>query len=514
MPIDKNAVFIDAFEKFIADYKARTTEPVVAAPTPTPTPAPTPTPTPTPAPTPTPTPAPTPTPTPTTTRWLGTNLYNLTDWGTDYMFRNFMARARTWHSAPANGWSDNRALALDARRNVLSLASDQNAKSVLFTSPRPTANFVFTWTGNATFSFDGAAVVSSAPNRMVVRFNATGNAVLTMLTCDAANPPKNLQLVLETQASSTSLFNPDFIAQIKNFGCIRFMDLANTNVNRPQAALARDFVTLTEMPIMLTDSETSVPLEAMIELCNTADVNGWFCINVNATDAYVDAYLARIKAKLKPTLKAYVEFSNEHWNTIFPGYNLLPGVGSGTDHDKKMRAYALRAADIGVKTKAVLGTQGISVLGAQSPALYWQQELVNMIRTANKRLPDVITTAPYFGHSLPDDLAVFTDGRINAAVTEAIDEVRASKTQANANGMKLVCYEIGSHSIPGLAINRDPRMEAVYRTYLTGLKAALGGELACQYVLYATPSNSGSWGASEGLYQPDGPKMRALKASI
>ncbi len=40
-----------------------------------------------------------------------------------------------------------------------------------------------------------------------------------------------------------------------------------------------------------------------------------------ADDAFVEQLATLIKTRLKPNLKCYIEYSNENWNTRFPGFN-------------------------------------------------------------------------------------------------------------------------------------------------------------------------------------------------
>lgn len=471
-------------------------------------------PVPTPLPEPTPVPEPTPTPVPVPvapTKWIGTNLSSVIDWSTEYPFRNFMLKSRPPFSAPLSGatWSDTRTLNLDSRGNILSLLADQIARIVVFTTGRPVVDYLLSWEGKGTFRLNGFTINSSpTATSKVVRPAATNNVWIDITAIDATDPLRNISLVPMTQKDLTGLFNPDYVNDLKRYACIRFMDWQNTNVNRPLATLNKDFTPLASLPVNLTGA---VPLEVAIELCNQTGVNGWFCVPITADTAYINKFLTTIKDKLNPALKAHVELSNEVWNTIFPQYTLV----GGATHDERMFNYAKRASDLGVLTKQILGDRGISIFGAQAAGTWWMDNSLQYLKSQGKVLPEYIATAPYFGG--PDDLAIFTDGRLAAAITSQINLTKDAKAIASKFGMKgVLCYEAGQHigvpgSTGGVAVNRDPRIGDAYKTYLHGIKDALGGSLACHFSYACAYGTSGCWGEKEDFYQADTPKSLAIK---
>lgn len=461
----------------------------------------------------TPAPTPVPTPTPVSTKWIGTNLMPVTDWATDQPFTNYFYKSRAWISGTWNTWDDGRALNLDAQGNVLSLIGngDQQAKSVIFTTARPSGNFILTWTGSGSFAWSGATVVSSTANSQTITPAASGNVVLMLLTTDPTNPVKNIKLVRASQSAVTSFWNPDFLSDMSEYSCIRFMDWQCTNFSRTVASMAKDFVPLSSLPIRFTNSPDSVPVEVMIDLCNKTKCNAWFCMPMQATDSYLDNFIALVKAKLDPALTAYFEHSNEVWNGAFP-QNALQGGATFTD---KMNLHALATSKLAGKVKTALGARGLTTFGAQSPNLGTQDApLATIKNTAGATMPDLLATAPYFGYGLPDSLAIFTDGRLNTSITGVINEVKASKTIADKYGIGLVCYEGGCTVMPGAVVNRDPKMKDAYITYLHGIKAANPGKVFNHYAYISPYDNSGSWGAREAQYQASTPKEAGILSVI
>lgn len=459
-----------------------------------------------------PPPPPDPTPVPNA-KWIGTNLKEVTDWCGYYPFRNFFRQSRGWQSGSWSSWSGGPALSLDSRGNLLSLQSGQVVRSVLFAGAQLPFDFNLKWAGKGTFTFNGGTTVSKpGSNHWVVR-PGTGNVWLEISAVDAADPLRDFELTLVSQAGQTGLFNPDFLADMRKYRSIRFMDWQATNFERTAASLARDFTGLDALPIRVNES---IELEVMIELANQTDTDPWFCINVMADQAYIDKFLATIKAKLKPGLKAYVELGNECWNTAtgFRTYYNIGEVGAGSEFDRRMRSYAHRSADLAAKTRAVLGGAGISVLGSQSGATYWQESLIQMIQAAGKPLPDELSIAPYFGNGLPDNSSVFDDGRLAAAATRSGENVKATKAMADKYGMKVNCYEGGLHTIPGSTVSADPRIEEVYKNYLAGIKSTMPGQMFSHYAWVSPWDQWGSWGLKPSQYGPETGKSKAIAAMM
>lgn len=450
-----------------------------------------------------PTPAPTPVPPPPSpAKWLGTNLMEVRDWSTDYPFVNHMFKSRNWLiNAQFGSWTPVANPVVDSQGNLLSLASGQVARCVMFTSARPQVPFDLTWTGSGSISIFGATVSSTAANHITFTPAASGNTWFELTNVDAANPPKNFSLKRSDQASVTGLFNPDFLVDMKKYACIRFMDWTQANYNRTAAQITGDFAPLSSLPIRFTDDGQGVPLSVQIELCNQAKVNGWFCININADTTSITQFLTQIKSQLDPTLKAYVELGNEPWNTA-NGFNtnkLLPG----NDFTAKLTAYANKAADLAAQVASILGTQGISILGSQDTATWWQEQLILIIKNAGKRVPDCLAIAPYFGLGVADATTSFDDGSLLASANKEISWVQQSVAIAKKYGIQLICYEGGCSVLPGSVVNRDARIGSIYSTYLAGIKAALAssGILFNHYAYCSQYGASGSWGEKEFEYQ-------------
>lgn len=73
---------------------------------------------------------------------------------------------------------------------------------------------------------------------------------------------------------------------------------------------------------------SGVPVEVLIDLCNTVNAHGWWNVPHLAMDDYVTQLTNTIKASLSGSLNAYFEYSNEVWNTIFSQTGIAQNKGN------------------------------------------------------------------------------------------------------------------------------------------------------------------------------------------
>jgi len=131
-----------------------------------------------------------------------------------------------------------------------------------------------------------------------------------------ANPIRNIRIIplaYENNPDATPLFEEKFIEGLKPFYCLRFMDFNQTN-NSP-------LKTWNERPKAYTHTQGNETLgscyENACQMANQLNVDAWFCIPHMANDDFIRKMAQLIKTKLKPSLKCYIEYSNELWNWGF-----------------------------------------------------------------------------------------------------------------------------------------------------------------------------------------------------
>lgn len=70
-----------------------------------------------------------------------------------------------------------------------------------------------------------------------------------------------------------------------------------------------------------------MPIQDMIDLCNTVGADCWFNVPHTLTDAAMSTIAGLFASGLHTGLKFYVEYSNEHWNVAFDQYPYFSGQG-------------------------------------------------------------------------------------------------------------------------------------------------------------------------------------------
>jgi len=133
---------------------------------------------------------------------------------------------------------------------------------------------------------------------------------------------------------------------------------------------------------------------------------------------------------------------------------------------------------------------------------------------------DAVAAAPYImldlgGFSAADVDRVFAG--LPAAVDRAFAGADANRAAAAEFGKRFVTYEGGQHLVTddlalARAVQRDPRMGAIYARYLEGWRQHFGDTLML-YAATAPIAGYGSWGLREYAGQPvaDAPKLAAVR---
>lgn len=307
-----------------------------------------------------------------------------------------------------------------------------------------------------------------------------------------------------------SLFRPEFMADIKPFRVIRFMNWMQAN--GPQTGKWADRPT----PKTLSFSEKGMPLEYMVEMANLGDFDPWFTLPLNADEDYVRNFATYVRDHLKPGLRAYVEVSNEVWNSTFGqskdatrlGRLRYPSVDEIQANDFY---YADRVRqEMKVWTDVFKGQENRTVRILSNQAA-WAQRADNALgHEQTYKYVDALSIAPYFGDTLTDvpgkgPARVDTIlGKIPAYVDKAIGWAKDNKIVANKYGLPLYAYEAG----PGLnafeptmvkdvqdAVD-DQRFVALYARFIERWRKEIGGTL----MLYNY--GEGVWGHLKQTGQP------------
>jgi hypothetical protein len=226
-------------------------------------------------------------------------------------------------------------------------------------------------------------------------------------------------------------------------------------------------------------------------------------------------------APLDPSLKLYVEYSNETWNGGFEQAHYCCGEGEALGLDKnrwtagfRFHAWAairlFRAADL------VFGDSHrvIKVLATHTANSWIAGQHLGILRNPQHNpwgvRASAIATAPYFGHQVQGD-ATNAVALLRAAIQKSAQDSARHKKIADEAGLKLVAYEGGQH-VTKMAreINRSPAMHDLTQEYLREMSRYF--EHLCYYAHVGQAGNGGAWGAIEYTGQSlfEAPKYRAL----
>jgi len=477
---------------------------------------------------------------------LGINVSAPVDWTTEHPFVDVFRFSRAWISQSNNApWGAGPPLAVDTNGWITALQTNCYADTPMLTGGHaPSGNYVCLYDGQGTISFWGASasVVSNAPGRVVVNVNgAAGGLFLRISAVSATNYIRNIRVLMPGAESNylTQPFASNFLARWSGFNTVRFMSWMNINSSTQQNWSDRPRANFYNY------TDRGVPLEAMIDLCNRLKANAWICVPHKASDDYVTQFAALVKQLLDPSLKVYIEYSNEVWNNQFP-QNAYAQQQSAILHlgdpsrpwEGAALFYSERAVQIFQIFEQVFGGTNrlcrvLAWQAATDPG-YWTDGLVLSPSNAWQHA-DALAIAPYLTFSpspggAPLDSNAVTNWTVSHildyvqtnCVAESIGWVTAQKAVAAKYGLPLICYEAGQ-SLVGVggaenndaltalleAANRDPRMGAIYTSYLDAWRNA-GGRLMCVFESVSSYSKYGSWGLLEFADQTDSPKFDAV----
>lgn len=279
---------------------------------------------------------------------VGMNLIWVTEWESMMPFIDAFKKARPWTANTG-------ALDLDAQGWVRSLGAGQTALTTLMAPNQasqqalaqkfPSGDYLVTYDGLGTLSFLGSAVTqvqTLQPGRRLVTLdfsNPNANFMLRLDATDAGNYLRNLRVHLPggvcnhdpfhfaanaqecTQIGATYesheqvrdefLFYAPFLNNLKHFRTLRYLQPLGINGSTvTEAAGLRSF-----------DAATwwgQIPIEVVTRLANTLGSDVWLNLQTRASDALIQQLAQRLHADLHPSLKVYVELSNEVWNGVYP----------------------------------------------------------------------------------------------------------------------------------------------------------------------------------------------------
>ena len=495
---------------------------------------------------------------------LGMGLAGIADWSTQQPFIDLMKTARPWIGHLPGQWGGVDAAQIEAGgyldRNGWPRQIPDGAERIeaLILTDQPVAavslagRYRLTYAGQGDITVGGLAQdIDAKPGEIWFSYTpGPGLVGIAISATDPANPVRDIAVVKADMIplyQAGAVFNPAWLAHIRDVRSVRFMDWMLTNGSTQTHWADRP------LPGDYTYGRRGVPVEVMVQLANEIGADPWFNMPHLADDAYVTAFATLVHDSLDPRLKVYVEYSNEVWNFIFPqtlwaGEQARALWGDAAGDDAWMQFVGMRGAQVADIWAGVYADDPARLVRVIATHTGWpglEEPLLNApLAVANGAKPpyqsfDAYAVAAYFGYDLgSDEMADTVHGWIAGpdANAAAAAQIRAGSLHelltttlpyqaavAAAHGLRLVMYEGGTH-VTGLgaqvdddaltgfftAFNYSPEMAQLYTELLAGWRAA-GGTMFNAFVDVAPASKWGSWGALRHL-DDSNPRVAALMA--
>lgn len=338
------------------------------------------------------------------------------------------------------------------------------------------------------------------------------------------------------QQSSKIIFNPDYLTYMRDFRVIRFMNMSG--ITRNPVYAWEDRASIDQATWGGSEGIRGAPMEVMVELANRLHADPWFSLPHAASDDFITRFAEYVQAHLDPTLKVYVEYTNEAWNGIFTQHVYVKQQGQrlGLDADPNQAAwkfYSKRSVEVfGLWERVFRGNNRlVRVMSGLVGSTAMTKTILS--HEGAYRYTDAYAVAPYVygdnnalrnARSVAEIFSVMTDPKYPHSLPNEIKSIGKQADMTKSFGVDLVAYEGGQHLVdmntksdnqhPNnlfYQANRHPQMGTIYRQLLDGWKQA-GGKLFVHYTSPRIYRKYGSFGAKEYITQPDGqaPKHQAM----
>lgn len=385
-----------------------------------------------------------------------------------------------------------------------------------------------TFSGSGSLSiFGGGTPISSGPGSLRFRVvNQASARVLPWLIAgkiDPARPLRDLDC-RQTGLTVTARFRPEFLATLRGYGVIRFMDWQNANENKAVRWAERHGANGNRVDV------DGVSIEDMLALARELSADPWFVMPWNADTEYLANFAKLVHERLPAGRHVYVEVGNEVWNGGFAVARQAVAEGrqrglGGSDMEAGMRRYAQRTAEVMPLWEAVFAgadrARLVRVLSTQH--VYQQTAQVALGYGDVAAHVDALATAPYFGTTFggTGNTREAVLAHLSADITTSLKDAVANRRIAAGFGKRYIGYEGGEGlALPaqpalGDQLQHDPAQYNLYRRYLAEWRRDVGDTL-CLLTSVAPVGPGGAWGLAitENETPAQAPKLRAVRDDI
>jgi hypothetical protein len=260
---------------------------------------------------------------------IGTNLAAPVYFGRGWVFSNVLQMSRNW------AFVDDRESVVpvldDGYPDFSKIESGKTIMTSMFVNADghyPGGTYWFSYEGIGTVRFSRAVtVIVDYGNVKMLHVDPTKGSLGVFI--DYSDPENHIRdmVLFPLHEYGTQFYQKSYIEHVSRFDTIRFMDWQMINhvvhvpsINKrstPNSVRQAGHGTGRSLPA----GEDGVAIELMIELCNQAQVNPWFCMYHLFNEDYVRLFARLVRDFLDPELKIRIEWSNEVWNSQFFVYN-------------------------------------------------------------------------------------------------------------------------------------------------------------------------------------------------
>lgn len=467
------------------------------------------------------------------------------DWTPGRVLVNVAKLFRRWGHA-GTPWVANPSLVLTAD----GYPANQSASALTYLAEYPDGDYKVSYKGTGTLTFSGGFALASPTwtpvgdelrNVVQVRHGVEGTLFIVTATPGVAD----LKILIPGEDyGTTKTFTDDYVASLRPFAYLRYMDWLTTNVTDEFNTPQREWEDRPTPRSFSYATTRGMAYETIVELTNLTGKDMWINLPHLATDGYAakladflvtnldfDAIAARRREQgLKTPFRIYVEYSNEVWNAMFTQYHDVlaqakanPALTAADDWGRMAQQAAFRQKQLGDilaahATNAGHGEMFQQVFGSFVLNSWWTQsalEFVNQKYGDPSRIFAAVAIAPYLhmaddadvpGVSLDAIFAALTDS-LEHAVTNGITE---NVRQADRFHLPIWSYEGGQHLLVWNAKsgeNRnfnakrlaqyDERMRVLYGNLRQRFDEITRGGNFTYFSHVGRYDNSGFWGALE-----------------
>ena len=418
-------------------------------------------------------------------------------------------------------------------------------------------------TGTYTLTFDGTGTVAINdyvdPIQYFTQNGGTGQThnvtisgtynwgiAIAITSSSSSDYVSNIHLVMPGFQSTyqTEPFNPQYLSTLQPFSTLRvynFMlpDIASATTSDGQSG-ELTWAERTPTTYFTQSVVSGVSVEYLVQLCNTLHDNLWVTMPINADSNYELNFAQYVEANLDPTLKVYVEYGNEIWDSTFSyesKYVISYATANGINVPQAMADLTTyNCWNVWTQVFAGQPNRMARVVAAQFsvPAMF-TGEITQLVAISSPTDPnhgfDVIAGGAYFGPVPSSFNAQTTVQQIEAAELAALkgrftQQLQAFMTMATSweqqlnQNIPVIMYEggLGLAAVGSppwysafVATQTDAGQYPIIMAYLNELEAA-GVTGVNFYELIEHPNAWGEYGSMDYLGEPSSltPKYNAL----